>query len=322
MRTPRPVPAHLRTRAFSIAEGRAAGISPRMLQHERFVEVHPRVYRLSDVVLTLPMRIAAARLALPPDALSSHTTRLHELGYDHGEQDTLHFIVARDLHIDLDGIMLHRTVSMPPNDGTGVCAEAVFVQLCSGERLVDLIAIGDWLLFEGRMTTESLLAFVHGSRWRPGAGEALVVLPYLDGRSRSPKESETRAVLGFSGLPAPEVNGDVFADDGTFLGCGDLVYRLWRLLIEYEGRQHALDTTQFGRDIDRYGGFRGVGWEYYQVTQERLAKPRVLVARVHDLLVRRGYDGPAPVFGERWESLFEPVAPSDVRAAVRRPPWR
>jgi hypothetical protein len=307
MRIPKPVPDHLRDRTFSLDEARAAGISQRMLEHRRFREVYPRVYCLEGLEITPEERIAAARRNLPFDARSTHVTRLRELGFEHGGLEPLHFVVPRDLHLKVKGITLHRTVLMPPNDGFGLCAEAVFVSLATTERMIDLIVIGDWLLSHGHMSVESLLQFVRAASWRPGASEALAVTRHLDVRSRSPKESETRAVLVFGGLPVPEVNVEVRDQTGMLVGIGDLVYRRWKLLIEYEGRQHAFDVTQFARDIDRYGGFRSLGWEYYQVTNERLARPRVMVLRIHEALVRRGYDGPPPVFGRRWNALCRPV---------------
>lgn len=307
MRIPKPVPDHLRHRTFSLDEARAAGLSQRMLEHERFREVYPRVYCLRDLEISPDEQIAAARRNLPSDTRSTHVTRLRELGLEHGELEPVHFVVPRDLHLEVKGITLHRTVLMPPNDGAGVCAEAVYVSLATTERMIDLIVIGDWLLGRNLMSVESLRHFVRATPWRPGASEALAVSAHLDGRARSPKESETRAVLVFGGLPAPEVNVEIRDAAGVLVGIGDLVYRRWKLLVEYEGRQHALDVDQFARDIDRYGGFRALGWEYHQVTNERLGRPKVLVLRVHDALVRRGYDGPPPVFGRRWDSLFEPV---------------
>ncbi|AWB91396.1 hypothetical protein [Aeromicrobium chenweiae] len=309
MRTPRPVPEHLRDRTFSLQEARAAGISGRMLEHDRFREVYPRVYCLAELDISSTERIAAARRNLPDDARTTHVTRLRELGYEHGELEPLHFVVPRDLHLVVEGITLHRTVRMPPNDGAGVCAEAVFVSLATTERLIDLIVIGDWMLRTGHMSLESLGEFVRTSAWRPGAAEVLVVMPNLDARSCSPKESGTRSILAFAGLPTPEVNAEIHDSAGVLVGIGDLVYRRWKLLIEYEGRQHALDVSQFARDIDRYGGFRSIGWDYFQVTNERLARPRAMVLRVHGLLLRRGYDGPAPAFGARWSSLFAPLTP-------------
>lgn len=307
MRTPRPIPVHLRDRTFGLEEARAAGITSRMLEHDRFVEVYPRVYCLAGLELSAAERITAARRNLPSDARTTHVTRLRELGYEHGPLEPLHFVVPRDLHLVVEGITVHRTVSMAPDDGSGVCAEAVFVSLAATERMIDLIVIGDWLLSHGHMTAESLVEFVLSSSWRRGAREALVVAPHLDARARSPKESETRAILVFAGLPVPEVNAEVRDSTGALVGIGDLVYRRWRLLVEYEGRQHALDVGQFAHDIDRYGAFRAIEWDYYQVTNERLARPRSMVLRIHAMLVSRGHQGPVPEFGRRWCALFEPV---------------
>jgi hypothetical protein len=281
-----------------------------MLEHPRFEPLFPAVYKLVGTVLTGRQLIDAAVLALPDDARASHLTRLRRLGLDYGPAQPLHFTIGRDLHLDIPGIFLHRTVVMPPAGPDGVCPEAAFVGAASTLRTIDLVKIGDWLLCRGHMTTGSLLARINADPWRPGAGAAMAVVPLLDPRSRSLPESETRLLLEFSGLPRPEVNLDVVDDAGVFLGCGDLVYLLWKLLIEYEGRQHAFDDHQFEGDIDRYAGFRKDGWEYVQVTKRKLGHPRTLTLEVHRALVARGYDGPAPSFGRRWRSLFARPTPA------------
>ena len=304
MRPPRPVTAHLAHRAFSRQEAIDAGITPRMLQHPRFVEEYPSVYRLEGVVLDPHGRVDAARRALPSDARLSHGTRIRMLGVERGDLLPVHFTVARDLHLDIPGIALHRTVVMPPHDDRGVSIEAAFVGYAASARLIDRVAIGDWLLHHGHTTREALLTFVHEQRWRPGAAEVASVVPLLDGRSRSLPESETRVCLEVAGLPRPGVNVDIRDESGRFLGCGDLVYLLWKLLIEYEGGQHFTDARQIAGDVDRYSGFRRDGWEYVQVTKRHLSQPKDVVRRVHRELVGRGYDGPAPVFGPRWDALF------------------
>jgi hypothetical protein len=309
MRTPTPLPADLQGRAFSRDEALDRGITPRMLEHPRFEALFPSVYRLAGTPLTDLQFIDAAGLALPDDARASHLTRLRRLGLEYGPLQPLHFTIGRDLHLDIEGIFLHRTVVTPPAGARDVCAEAAYVGAASMLRTIDLVKVGDWLLHRNYVTIGSLLARIHADPWRPGAGAALAVLPLLDGRSRSLPESETRVVLEFSGLPRPEVNVDVVDDDGVFLGCGDLVYALWKLLIEYEGRQHAFDAHQFEGDIDRYAGFRRDGWEYAQVTRRKLSHPRSMVHEIHRLLVLRGYDGPPPSFDRRWRSLFARPTP-------------
>jgi hypothetical protein len=309
MRRPTAIPEILQGRAFSRDEALVAGVTPRMLQHPRFEQIFPSVYRVTGTRLDDRGLIAAAALALPPDARVSHLTRLRLVGLDFGPLEPLHFTVARDLHLDIPAIFLHRTIAMPLADLQGVSIPAAFIGAAATRRLIDLVKIGDWLLHRHHLSIESLLGSIHAEPWRPGAGVALAIVRYLDPASRSLKESATRVVLEFSGLPRPEVNQDVRDANGHFLACADLLYRLWRLVIEYEGRQHAADAAQFAHDIDRYAGLRRHDWEYVQVTNAKLNQPRALVLSVHQRLVERGYDGPAPVFGRHWRSLFAQPGP-------------
>lgn len=247
--------------------------------------------------------IHAAELALPDDAKASQLTRLRMLGLDQGPLHPLHFTVQGELHLALEGIELHRTKLMPPTDKDGVTPAAAFIGYAATARVVDLIKVGDWLLHGEHMSTIDVAELALRDKWRPGARQALWILPYLDGRSRSLKESETRALLIFGGLPWPEVNVDLY-EDGIVLACVDLLFPKWRLVVEYEGRQHAEDHVQFNKDIGRYAWLRGEKWEYVQVTQEKLKRPRAVVLDVYEKLVEHGYDGPAPVFAARWQSLF------------------
>lgn len=324
MRPPRPIPAHLTVRAFTRAEAIAAGITPRMLQHPRFEEVHPSVYRLTGLVLDERGRIDAARRALPDDARISHGTRIRMLGVERDELEPIHFTVARDHHLDIPGIALHRTVLMPPNDGVAVSIEAAFIGYAASARLIDRVVVADWLIHHGHTTIAALLAFAQDQLWRPGAAEVVAVVPLVDGRSRSIPESETRVCLEVAGLPKPAVNLDVHTRDGRFLGCGDLVYLIWKLLIEYEGGQHFTDERQIASDVDRYARFRSDEWAYVQVTKRHLRHPKDLVRRVHRTLASRGYDGPAPEFGSAWDELFRGPRPRSRRRVLdsrtSRPP--
>lgn len=299
------IPQQLAHGPFTRDQALEAGLTSRQLQGKHFRPLFPRVWVLADLPMTADDWIVAAELAMPGHAQLSHLTRIQDLGYHNGPLRPFHFTVAGNLHIDLEDIFLHRTIAMPPLDGVGVSPASAFIGLCSTARVIDLIPIGDWLLLEGHMTLPELTELARHQRWRPGAGEAMWVSGQLNGRSRSPKESETRAVLVFAGLPVPEVNPPLLDDPNT--PWTDLLYRRWRLAVEYEGSQHLTDRKQYNTDIARYAWMRDLEMEYVQVTKEMLRQPRALVLRVHRKLIERGYEGPAPVFGDRWRSLFEPV---------------
>ncbi len=277
-----------------------------MLAGSRFIRLFPRVWAARSYVMSEHDRVRAAQLSLPEGALPSHTTRLRLLGYEDVPATPYHFVIDRDRKIVSNDIRLHRTILMPPTDAHGVTPAAAFVQCCEETRLIDLVKLGDWLLHHEHASLEEIGQLLADQPWRPGVPQCQTVLPLLDARSRSPKESEVRVILCVVGLPLPEVNVDLVVD-GRWLGCVDLLYRAWLYVVEYEGRQHAFDTAQFNGDIGRYGRFRRHGVTYLQVTQERLAHPRTLAAEVYADLVGLGYDGPPPVFGRDYRALFRKI---------------
>lgn len=301
---------------FTREQALRAGLPSRALLGRRFVRLFPRVWVWNEHAMTHGDWILAASLALPERAQMTGITRIQELGLREGPLRPFHFVVRGDLHIDLPDVFLHRTEMLPPLDDTGVTPAGAFLAYASDARVIDAIKVGDWLLNQRHMTLIELRELVAREPWRAGAREARWISGHLDAGARSLKESETRAVLVFAGLPEPEVNRDVRDADGTLLGCGDLVYLPWRLLVEYEGRQHLQSLEQWNRDIDRYAGLRMDHWRYVQVTTEKLARPKSVVAEVYEALVQGGFNGPAPTFGRRWNSLFEPVSRVLPRRAV------
>lgn len=309
------VPEALRRRPFNIREAAKLGLTERRLRGKSWRRLFPRVWVNAGHVMSDLDWIAAATCAMPDRAQLSHVSRIQALGLDFGPLRPFHFTVAGDLHIDLDDIYLHRTEVLPPLDDVGVTPAAAFIQYCAAARMIDAIKVGDWLLHHRHMTMLEVGELSHHHRWRPGARQVRHVLSYLDGASRSLKESETRALVMFSGLPAPEVNVDLEVG-GRHLGCVDLLFRLWLLVLEYEGRQHAETVQQFQIDITRYAGFRDASVAYLQITNEMLQQPRALLLRIHRMLVDRGYDGPALVFAGRWASLFEPIGARPRSRAV------
>jgi hypothetical protein len=293
---PLPGPFHRR-------QGLDHGITSRMLQGPSYVRVHPRVWRHVDHVMTDDDRVAAAMLAMPSEAHLTGITRLQRLGLDYGPRTPVRMVVQGDLHRAVDGVFLHRTKLLPPVDDDGVCVSAAFMSYCSLCRVVDAIKVGDWLLRRKHMGLGQLEAQAVAEPWRAGAQEVMWILPHLEARSRSLPESETRSVLEFAGLPRPESNVELGLDEHERL-YGDLVYRRWRTVVEYEGDHHQEDRDQYGNDIDRYATFRDHGASYVQVTKERLRRPREVVLRVDRTLRSNGYDGPPPLFRERWRTLF------------------
>lgn len=300
------VPEEFLHRPFSRAEALDKGITRGVLQGRHFRRLHDAVWCHVDHELTFTDQLLAARLALPAGARTTGVTRLQELGVDVGARSPLHFVVAGDLHLSVEGVFLHRTVKMPPHDEDGVSIEAAYVAFCADARLIDGIKLGSYLL-NRRMLNGSLLEeLLAEEKWRRGVAETTYVIPWLDARCRSMPEAELLAYVVASGLPAPEVNYKVEIAPGVEV-TPDLWFERETSAVEYEGSQHQEDRAQYNADIDRYAAYRKHTVAYELVTKERMRTPKTTVRRIHAMLVDRGYDGPLPQFGPVWDSLFRPL---------------
>jgi hypothetical protein len=298
---PKEIPAELAGRPFTRREALELGMTPKMLRGARIHTLYRGVHCLS-ADLADSMLLPAARRALPERAHLTGISLIRELGLDYGAPTPLRFVIQGDHHLAIPGIFLHRTVELPPTDALGVVPYAAYVSYCSLARAIDAIKVGDWLVHHGHMDLATLTGFAVAQPWRDGAQEALWVSGHLSTASWSLKESETRALLNFAGLPPDEQNQGLEIPSAEVIG--DLLYEAWRTVVEYEGHHHQEDRGQYVRDIDRYALMRRHGYRYVQITAEQLKRPQRMVRAVHAELCAAGYDGPPPLFGEQWRALF------------------
>jgi hypothetical protein len=107
---------------------------------------------------------------------------------------------------------------------------------------------------------------------------------------RSPRETRLRLLLARNGLPAPEVNADIFDSRGSFVAEIDLAFPRWMVAVEYDGRVHAEDERQFARDADRWAAIRAAGWDHVRILNHHLRGKGVpAVALARDALIRAGW---------------------------------
>lgn len=176
---------------------------------------------------------------------------------------------------------------------------SMFCQLSRGLHLDDLVAVGDALILEPKFTrdvvdrpwlsADDLAGRVAVFRGR-GKARAEQAVALIRPGSESRMESLLRVAAGQAGLPAPEINADVHADDGTFLGCGDLVYRRRRVVAEYDGDHHRSNSRQYAKDVGRLERFGAHGWRVVRVTgPDFFADRRACVARIETALRAAGW---------------------------------
>jgi hypothetical protein len=135
-------------------------------------------------------------------------------------------------------------------DGIPVTTEArTWIDLAESLRLEDLVAAGDSVLHPDDCSAD-LAAAVRDGFHRRGVLRARQALTLLDRRSRSRPESHLRLALVLGGLPCPEVNSAIYTEHGEWLAEPDLHYKRARLMLEYNGRDHA-DVDRMRADITR-----------------------------------------------------------------------
>lgn len=197
----------------------------------------------------------------------------------------------------------------PPREPTTLCEgipvatpAAAWAGLAARVGVEDLVAIGDAIVRIPRIpgplgrelraplgTFAELDAVIAAGR-RPGIRRLREARTLIRIGTASPKETQLRlALTTATGLPAPDLDVDVYSGDGVFLGCSELAYPQFRVAVEYEGDYHRKDRRRWYRDIDKYQSYAAAGWRVLQVTAPHLRRPQEVVARVAQALQQAGW---------------------------------
>jgi len=159
-----------------------------------------------------------------------------------------------------------RHIVQPPGRDPPHTPADTFVDLAADLTLVDLVVLGDSLVRRGLLAPRDLAAaaeLAHGRGVRAARRAARLVRLGVD----SAMETRLRLLLGQAGLPEPVVNLVIRDDVGTRLFRLDLAYPEVKVAIEYDGRQHAENRTQWVKDVGRREWFDGDGWRIVTVSR-------------------------------------------------------
>lgn len=102
-------------------------------------------------------------------------------------------------------------------------------------------------------------------------------------------ESRLRMLLVLAGLPEPKVDVRDVNEDGTWRRRYDLCYPEFKLIIEYDGRQHAEDVEQWNVDLERREELDEEEFRILVVTARGIfVEPARTIERVRRALIARG----------------------------------
>lgn len=296
------------TRQDALREGHDDKAIRRALKARLWVRVRPGAYTFSDLWpasdLVAQHRITGraasrkfgSRLALSHvtasieheldvfdvDLSLVHGTRLDagagrtEAGVVHHEGLTL----PEDL-VDIDGRLVMKPVRAAVETASLVTTEGGVVVL-------------DSLLHKGKATREELDATYSLLESWPGMQRTRLAVRLAEGRSESVGESRTRYLCYAHGLPAPDLQYDVFDDTGRLIGTTDFAWPEHRLFGEFDGRikygRLLLPGEEPGDAVFREKRREDrlceqLGWRMVRIVWADLYSPAATAARVRRLLL-------------------------------------
>ena len=295
---------------FRRSEAKALGVGDSRLSRQGLAKATHGVWMPAEP-RSLRERAEAVLAILPADAAFSHATAAQLLGLplpprlerceqihvvtdtDTAQRRRVSWVGHRGLEsrtlVDVDGL----PVVGPVDTWLDLAGYAV-----GRRRLItvaDLVMTGDGMLaslaatefpgvsagdLRGGEVLDRLVRCIRavlGARVRPrGKTAAIEALPLLRLGVRSPQESRARVMFVQSGLPEPQVNVEIYAEDGlTWLAEGDLVWRrrvgnkVRKVVGEYQGVHHA-QRAQRSSDSERSERLRDHGWIVHEVWAEDL----------------------------------------------------
>lgn len=276
---------------FTVAQARSAGLPQAKIHGSDYVRLFHGIYAPAGAI-DLRLRCEGARLLLPDDAVATGRTALRLRGLDLGADLPVTFVTRQPVRMRHSGINLRTVAEVPECTGWIAQASEACAFLLDSEALVPAVTAVDRALHRGLMTRSDILAAPLTTRARRAFAHVAV-------GAHSARESKLRLALTLAGLPRPETQGRIEAD-GTLVAQVDLLYRYYRVALEYEGGQHLTDPDQWQKDITRYADLVRVGFTVVRVTSTRMRKPDDVVNEVFRGLVDHGYAGPAPRFSPSW----------------------
>jgi hypothetical protein len=295
---------------FSRAEARAAGLTAEMLLSRRFHKIFWDAYVARDIAITPLLRAKAVLKLVPRGSYISHHTAAELWGAAPPPNGATHVTLpsacGRQVRQGVRSHYRRQPAQTTLRKGLPISTpEQTFLDLAAvGVPLVDLVVVADGVIKAGHTSTKRLIeaaAEWSGRGCRVARRAASLAREGVD----SPQETRLRLLLVLAGLPEPRVNLIIRGRDGSWRRRYDLAYEHLRLIVEYDGRQHAEDSRQWLTDIFRREELDQLRWRLVIVTSEGVyQEPLRTLERVRDALLECGAVGIRRTFKPEWQLHF------------------
>jgi hypothetical protein len=238
------------------------GVTRDQLRGAAYCRLGAGLYRWAGLKETRQLMLTAVARRLPDGAAFSGRTALWLHGMDEASRDPIEVTIPGPSGAGrLAGATVRRAAltSMEIVLRRGLpTTSALRTVLDLGGRnpLTEGVVVADMFLHAELVTLAELSAYVAEHPRARGIARFRRVLQLAEPKAESPMETRLRMLLMLAGLPRPEVQVDVHDEEGGFLARPDLLYRLQRLAIEYDGGNH---RDRMVDDNRRQNGLTGAG---------------------------------------------------------------
>jgi hypothetical protein len=274
---------------FIGSEALASGALSRHQLRSRYRAVFPNVYVSNDAQLPLERRIFAAWLwsgrrgrIVGAAAAALHKSKWIpddvpiELNHTNARPPR-GILTRRDALLEGETqVMCGRTVTTPERTAFDIGRRGAI-----RSAVVRLDALARATGFK----VDDVLSIAKCHPCSPGLRRLEAALALVDAGSASPRESYLRLLLIDGGLPRPQTQIPVLADDGIPLAYLDMGWEEQMVAVEYDGDQHRTDRRQFVKDLRRHEMLERMGWTVVRVVAED--RPAGILHRVREALADR-----------------------------------
>ncbi|MEF2978987.1 endonuclease domain-containing protein [Subtercola sp. YIM 133946] len=308
MRRREPLPASLRAAGFSVAEARAVNVGRARLRNHELVRPFHGV-RAEAHALVSPIAAFAPRLRADEWFSHESAARLWRVPlpeYEH-PTDVVHVtIAAPGAASRARGVCGHQATHAHAHVVRRfglACSDPAdtWLGLAAHTDLAELVVAGDHFVLEPEVLDPlDLRPYVGLDHLRartrefhgPGKARASAALELIRPGAESRPETLLRLLVQDARLPEPEVNPVIADGSGRRIGRADLVFRQFRVIVEYDGDQHRTDKQQYRRDVVRWQRFARNRWDVLRFHDVDLfGRPARTVAQIAEALTLGGWDG-------------------------------
>lgn len=282
-------PGELFTCRHALLEGYTNRDLTDMVRSGQITRVARGVYRMGSAALPDPsglVRSLKGAISVTSAAAWYGASLVHS-------PDRLHVTVPRSRgrrQDELPGVMIHRA-DVASSDLLVVRRTLVTAPVRTGLDLARSLPTGhavatmDSMIRGGLMTRHDVLAAALALPPAPGRQSAIAAANLVDARAESVFESISRVDMAVAGLPAPELQVNIYDHNGLWIARVDFAWQEQRVILECDGWEYHRDRDAFERDRRRWTALSRAGWTVIVVTwRDVMESPGYLVEVISGVL--------------------------------------